>query len=269
MNWVKRNIFFVISFSILLFWMLFEIVKTYPIYLSCDTTDPVLFFYIIFGNSSLSFLPLISPIFIVVPAIFNFHQKLHSGFMEYYLTRESYDKYIKKEFRNSIICSVIFPLIIIIFLVIGCILNGNIDFGSGSFLYGYYPSPPVKYISIIWIFMLIYILNIWLQSIFYINVGLIISKKHSSFLITVILSFISFIIMNIIFEVFIGNLLLARILNIHNVTDTLNLFNYWIYDGINNLWLSILFSLLLCVGSLVVFYFTYKNKEGVVIEGEK
>ena len=48
-----------------------------------------------------------------------------------------------------------------------------------------------------------------------------------------------------------------------------NLFNIWTYTYIENLYITVLFSVLLVIISFTILYIKYKDKEGVMIEIEK
>jgi len=273
-KFILKNKFALISIAILFGWLILELIRTYPIYLTCNLEDsnikdPLLFYYIIFANSSLYNLPLVAPLFVIIPSIFSFHQQLSTGFVKNCLTRINYKEYLKKEYLKSFKWSLLLPLFVFIFLIISCFVTGSLDFGSGKEYYGYLSSPPIKFAKCAGLFIFTYIINLFFHSILYINIGLIFCKKNSNFIATIILSYISYIVLDIILEVFVGGLFFAKLLNIHNVSILLNLFNFWVYDGVSNLILSIVFSIMLSILSTFIVFGIYKNKEGVIIESEK
>jgi hypothetical protein len=57
--------------------------------------------------------------------------------------------------------------------------------------------------------------------------------------------------------------------SITSLNGIFNLLGIWVYSDINNLIYMIIFSLILVFVSSLCLFFTYKNKEGVIIYGEK
>ena len=263
---VKKNYLSIFSLIILLVWSFYSLST---LKMPKETNDPLICFYIIVCDKML-LLMIIAPLFVIIPSIYDFHKELHSGFIKNCLMRTSYKKYIVKLYLKSLSKSIfILPVFIIILLLMCCVKTGNISFGSGINYYGYFTSPPIQFGNIIIKFMFCYLAGIILNSIFYLNLGIIFVKKNSNIFVSIILAFISFIVIDIIGEGFIGGLLFAKILGIHHYQDFFNLFNVWVYDGIKNLGLCLLYYLALSIISCLVVYFYYKNKEDVIIEIEK
>ena len=121
---------------------------------------------------------------------------------------------------------------------------------------------PIRFIST-------FIIVIILDSITYLNLGLICSRKKLSYQITMVLSYLSFIFIDFMGEVIVGGIILARCLNIHYTQDYLNMFNIWVYDGIHNILLFLLYHIFLLILTTTIVYLIYRNKEGVLIEFEK
>lgn len=263
---IKKNFLTIISILILLVWSIWCLIT---FHMPSETNDPLICFYIIICDKML-LLMIIAPLFVIVPSIYDFHKKLHSGFIKNCLTRTSYRKYIKCLYLEALLKSVIIlPTFIIILLLLCCAKTGNISFGSGINYYGYYTSPPMQFEKNILTFMSYYLIGIILNSIFYMNLGIIFIKKNSNVFVAIILAFISFIILDIIGEGFIGGLILAKTFNIHHYQDLFNLFNVWVYDGIKNLNLCILYYIALLFITGLIVYLQYRKKEDVLIETEK
>lgn len=268
MSFIKKNKVIIISILIMLIWGLYEIINCYKEGVICD--DPIITYFHLTNNLSLFYFQLLAPLFVFIPAIWDFHNELSSGYIKNCLTRMNYKKYIKKHYLNALTKSLILPLFVILLFLSSCILTNGFSFGSGGELYNTILSmPDYKFISNVGLFLLTYIINITLHSILYVNIGLLYCKKYSNILVNIILSYLSFIILAIIMEVFIGNLLLSVALNIKNVTDSLNLFNIWVYSNTISLSFTIIYSFCLVLISTIIVYLIYKNKEGVIIEIEK
>lgn len=268
MSFIKKNKITIISILIMLIWGIYEIFNCYKEGIICN--DPIIIYFHLTNNLSLFYFQLLAPLFIFIPAIWNFHNELNSGYIKNCLTRINYKKYLKKHYLKALSKSLILPLFVIFLFLASCLLTGGFDFGSGGELYDLILSlPDSKFISNVSLFMLTYLINMLLHSILYVNLGLLYCRKYSNILVNIILSYLSFIILAIIMEVFVGNLLLSVVLNIKNVTDSLNLFNIWVYSNTISLSFAIIYSFCLVLISTIIVYLIYKNKEGVIIEIEK
>ena len=261
----KKNLIFILAVIILLIWSCYSVITWKEI---TYRNDPIILYYNIIGTG-LNFIQLIGPLFVIIPATYWFHKKLHSGIISYYLTRMPYKKFILKNYFNSILKSLILPFFCIFLIAICCLKIKSISFGSGFDMYNYYASPEKSTSSNIYIFMLFYFINMVLNSIFYVNICLFNMKKNSNYLVTMILSFICFIGIEIVVDALFAGFILARILNIHNLQLTLSLFSIWTYYGVKKIWYCTFYYLLLVIISTIVIFIKYKNKEGVLIESEK
>ena len=264
-KYIKQNKLVIISFIILLLWgggsIFFWKENTY-------NNDPIILYYDIISTYLYS-IQNIAPLFIIIPIIYQFHQELHTGYIKNCLTRTSYNKYMLKNYLKNISKSMILPLFVILLMIFCCIKLNSTSFGSGADMYNHYASPEIEYGYKIGRFMLTYIVVIAIDSIFYVNLGLIYCRKKLSYAVTVVLSYLTFIGLEFMGECIIGGIILARLLDIHYTQDYFNLFNIWIYDGIHNLGLFLLYHLFLLISSTLIVYLLYRKKEGVLIECEK
>lgn len=74
---------------------------------------------------------------------------------------------------------------------------------------------------------------------------------------------------DIILEIFIGIFIEELLLNISHASSLFNLFNYWVYSDIPNIWIYILYCFMLALGSFIILYLIYGKKEDVIIASEK
>lgn len=263
---LKKNLLTILFFLILIIWSGYWVVKqSVPTEIK---NDPIIYFYITISDNML-IIEMIAPFLVIIPSVNNFHKELHSGYLKNCLTRISYKKYMLLSYFKSIIKSLILPLFVIATLIMCCIKSGSINFGSGVEFYGYFSSPPPQFAPNIVQFMIIFLIGIILNSIFYVHLGIIFSKKNANFLVSTILAFITFIGIDIIGECFVGGILLPRIFDIHYTQDIFNLFNAWCYDGISNPIFCLIYYTFLVLVSGLIIYIIYKKKEDVIIEIEK
>ncbi len=232
--------------------------------------DTLTLFFDIFTIESLYWLQLIGCIFVIVPAIWRFHKRHKNGFFKNCLLRENYKEYLKKEFRYAYMASFILPLLALLGFVLCYIVSGfSFDHSPTIECYGkYIPTFNSKYLSMGILFPILYILNLFFHSIFYINLGLISCKKNKNILVAILVTFILFIGMNILCEIVIGGFVFEGMLGIAKASNIFNIFNIWAYSDTTLSWMLLL-GFLLAFGSFGMLMMTYRDKEEVIIESEK
>lgn len=243
-----------------------EEVLQYKEYHNWDTIT--IFFYVIL-HGSISNLQLIAPIFIIIVAVWQFNKELKSGYFKNILMRMRYSDYLKKTYLKVLKYSLIFPVFLIFMFVVAYSISGHFNLEqtliqermSSSWL-------DFKFVKIFPQFSCIYLLNFILHSIFWTNIGFIMSKKSRNVFLTIISSFLVYVAIFIFTEIFIGGFFFSGLLGIRNVMDYFSLSNIWLYEGIEYLGLTVLYSLILVISSLIALIFSYKNKEEVIIENE-
>ncbi len=268
MSFFKRNKLAIILFMGAIIWLLYVVIQD-SIKFGISRTDPILLFYHIFSDLDLYFFPVIAPLFVIIPTVWNFHKELNSGYIKNCLTRLEYKKYIRRLYLRSLKNCWVVPIFVVVAFLICCFLTKGFNVGSEIDLYGHYFSPNPEYVKNISVFMMVFIINIVLHSIFYANISLFYCKKNSNLLVNIILSYLTFFVIDIIMEVFVGAYLCSRILDIHYVADTVNLFVIWQYDKVISLSATVIYSILLVGVSLLVLFFIYRDRERTVIAIEK
>lgn len=270
-NIIKKNKYLLISLGILLLWGGYVVFQTSQKNLDyLKVTDPIMYFYHMFSDLSLYDIQIIGPLFVIVPSIMLVHKELNSGYIKNVLTRIEYKKYMKKKYFETLKCSLILPVFVIIMFLCSCVLAKGFAIGSNAEYYGRFAAAPdPKYLTNLPLFMFTYVFVIFLHSILYMNLGLLFCKKNSNSLVSIVLGYLSFIVIDIFMEILLGDIILSMLLNIRNLTDSFNLFNIWKYDNVKSLGLVIGYSLTLVVCTTLLLIKKYKNKESVVIEIEK
>lgn len=226
--------------------------------------DTITSFFYILCNYNLNLLQIIAPLFVIIPSMWNFHKKLKTGYIKNELTRQTYKKYMLKEIIGSMKCILILPCMLL-FLFIGCyIISGHFDYTNFIAML----VMDKKFLSNLPLTMAVYFVNIVLHSIFYVNLGLIFCKKNGNILVSIIASYISFILLDLFFEAFVGSFLLGYLLKIHGFVSLFNLFGIWLYTDYSSLSSIFIFSLFLSIFSSILVFYTYRKKEEVVICSE-
>lgn len=242
-----------------------ELAANYPL----KKSDTISIFFDILGNYSLRFIQIVAPLFIVTVAIWNFHKQLKTGFIKNIMTRMEYKKYIKSNIVRSWGYALILPVFLIIMFFISYLLSGHFDVRYTIENNPGYLFIDSKYIDVFPQFVFTYLLTLILHSIFWINLGYILSKKSRNIIVMLLSFFLTYIVIFMASEILIGGFILSNIFNIRTAMNYLNLSNIWVYEGINNLMIPVVYGLFLAVTSLLFVIKVYKDREGVIIENEK
>lgn len=168
------------------------------------------------------------------------------------LTRISYKKFLRKIFGKAYIAVCIVPLAILGIFIVGMIK------------YGVDPSYAIHNPTIVdwtvtsvfdtfW-FVFLYLLNIVFYFSTYVNVGLIVSRKCRRFSISLILSFLILMGIQLFFEVFSPNL------SFYNFMNFLQF-----YDAFGR-WAILALGFVFCLISWIGVYFAYRSKEKLYLD---
>lgn len=218
--------------------------------------------YTLFSNI-LPFLPLI----IIAIGIKSIYSKFKSGMFRNIILVEGYKKYIVSCFKQILKYAILIPFLIIFIFIISSIYTKSFDYTSIFKLeMNYIPTEYNKNMSL---FCSLYLINLFLHSLFWLNLGMICMKKAKNYIISIITSYILYlgysIIMEITFGFLISGLNLFRKMNIYGYVKPGNI---WGYDGINSLVIMLIYSIILAILSLIIVIFKYKKKESVIIANE-
>lgn len=232
--------------------------------------DTLTLFFDIFTIESLYWIQLIGCLFVITPAVWQFHKKQKNGFFKNHLLREDYKTYLKNEFKHAYMAVLLLPLLAFIGFILCYIISGfSFDHTPTIECYGkYIPTFNSKYLSMGALFPVLYILNLIFHSIFYVHLGLISCKKNKNVFVTILIAFMFFIGTNILSEIVIGSFVFEGMLGISNASHIFNIFNIWVYSDTSLSWM-LLYGFLLAVGSFGGLLITYRDKEEVIIESEK
>lgn len=218
--------------------------------------------YTLFSNI-LPFLPLI----VISIGIKNIYSKFKSGMFRNIILIEGYKKYIISCFKQILKCATIIPSLILFIFVISIIYTKSVDYTSIFKLGINYI--PIEYSKNMFLFCISYLINLFLHTLFWLNLGMICMKKSRNYIVSIITSYILYlsysIIMEIVFGFLISGINLFRKMNIYGYVKPGNI---WGYDGINSLVIMIIYSIIVVTISSIVVIFKYKKKESVIIANE-
>ncbi|MBO5138094.1 MAG: hypothetical protein J6B89_00430 [Bacilli bacterium] len=221
----------------------------------------------IIETSYFSILQWIAPLIIIILVVDSFHRELSSGIFKYYLNRMTYKKYLKRLFFISLKVSWVLPVcLLLVFLISGLLTGFNFSITDYAISSPFYYS--FKYNNFI-IYEIVICILIFLMSLLYGNLTVICSKKNKNGLITIVISYIAFLMVDLFIYVVFYALILNQIIGITNMTDYFNITGYWFFDNDMNYILLILIALLITFTSYVAVYFSYRSKEKLIYENEK
>lgn len=205
-------------------------------------------------------------LFITVPSIGVVCSFFKNNILKNALTRQSYKKVMIKLFIKAYKPALILPILTIIAFAVCFFSTGNFDFNNA--IQGNLVSWNIDSIKNPILFMGIYTLRIFIVSLVYINISLLICKKNHNFVVATILSYLCFIGIEIFLEVVCNLLIFTVILKsgfgiVLNILAIFSLFDYY------GLMYSILIPFLFLIVTTILVYCNYKNKEKLIIECEK
>lgn len=204
-------------------------------------------------------------LFIVIPSLIYTSRYLKSKVIVNELTRTDYKKILKKYFLSSYKSVIILPIIIIIAFVLCYSLFDSFDY-----------SYSIANSTIAWseqtiknpiIFMLLYLLNSIVHSFLYINISLCIVRKHHNFLVSAILSFLTFIGIEAVLELLFNAIICTLILKTE-VGIIFNIMNILAFNDLLGIFSPLIVPTILLVLSFIILFVMYKDKEKLIIDCE-
>lgn len=225
-----------------------------------------LFSYIVV-DSPMGIIMYVMPLIVMLCGINDFYLKMKSGFFKDECMRRKYGKNMVINVLSSWKHAVLIPIYVILVLI-GCYfttksfdIHRTVEFYEYSLINR-------RYLDIMPTYFIVYIINLILLGLFYINIALIVAKKNSNLFVTLVQSYLIFIVVGIFTEVVCGKGLerLFPILKSYYLCNSLAIFNFWVYENVMSLPFMFLFAFMLFLLSTIVLFFQYKDKESVNLE---
>lgn len=213
-------------------------------------------YYIYFSSfaETTDVFPYLTVLLVSVPVIIILHKKIKKGRLKYILQRIKYETFIKKSYLNSMAYTLMVPISLLILLILSYTYSGHFDLSITKRLVDNSMTEYMHHGSEIY-FMLIYFINIIIQSAFYVNLSYIYTLKSKNTLLTIIEVFMTFLGTEIIL-----NLIASK------SKYNLGLMNIWTMIGVDYYMLiPTIINIILFVITFVIFFKLYKNKESVLM----
>lgn len=232
--------------------------------------DTFTVFFQLLINSNLSLIQLIAPMIVILLASYSFFHEYRTGFYKNKLLRMPYKEYLKYIILKTYRCIWILPSFVVVIFICSFMISGHFDVDlTLSYWPENYIPVSISVIKNIFPFMIIFLLNIMFNSLFYVNLALIPIKKSNNYIVNVISSYLLFIFCDIVLEVFVGILLLEKFVHVSQASGIFNLFNCWVYDSIPSIPLYTIYCFLLAIISFIVVIYIYHDREEVIVASEK
>ncbi len=218
---------------------------------------------VIFGYGNISYVLFL---FITIPSLYYICKYLKNNFLKNELTRCNYKVIKKRLFKKAYLSAFILPTIIIISFIISYLYTGtfNADYAIKYSTTGWSANTLSKPI----LFIIVYVFNIFIHSLLYVNIGLLIVRKYNNYFIAVISSFLMFIGIEAILEILFNGIIFTSILK-SSWGHNFNIINMLALNDQEGIYTSLIVPFILLIISYIALHILYNNKEKLVIYSEK
>ena len=228
-------------------------------------------FYIKFASSYLDvigYFNIIASLIIYIASIYKVINVFKDRVVISLLEREKYTHFIRKLIFKMYRYSWFWGAIILLIFGV-CMINSTFDaktpINSGM-IWG------ESLMDNVFMFIFLYLLNIFIFTIFYLNIALIVIRKQHNYFLAVIESFLIVIGIELFLEIVVQSIFFGRILGNYDaglVFNIMNLFSFNIKEYTHGLFSLFSFNCMCLLVSYIVIYIAYNNKEKLIVDCEK
>lgn len=195
-----------------------------------------------------------------MPSLYYISKYLKNGIIKNELTRKTFKKCKINLLAISYKGALILPIIAIVMFVLSYANTKTFETFNMQDIIWENSTTTNPYL-----FIIMYLINITIHSILYCNISLCIVRKKHNYYVSSILSYLTFIAIELILELGINTILLGKIFKI-NLGVILSIFNVLAFnDSYGVLAPLVVPTIMLCI-SYVLLYFMYKDKEKLIID---
>ena len=202
---------------------------------------------------------------VILPIIWVISNLLKNKFIINYSTRKSYVDFLKKFYKQAYKYCWLLPFLALLLLLYSFTkysINPNFSIVNSSSIW----KSNIIYHPVL--FIILYMYNVFLYSIIYTNIALIICRKHHKFLNATILSILLFIAIQLFFEVVINILICQNIFHTE-IGYLFNIMNIFTFSDVYGVVKLLIFTTSIFIITSLMVYCSYKNKEKLIIDCEK
>lgn len=202
-------------------------------------------------------------LFTIIPSCYFITKYLKNKVLLNENNRNNYNKNIYNVFKVSYLASLIIPIILLFTILFYIFYSKRVELLSYEL-----SLVPWEHTSNIFMFILMYIINNLLTTLIYVNISLIISRKHHNYFISLILTFLSILGIELFLEVVLDGIV-SGIMFKSNIGIIFNIMNSVPFNDSCGIYYPTLFTFVVFIITCVILYYSYKNKEKLIIDIEK
>lgn len=231
-------------------------------------------------NQTYSFFPLLSEeidfrfrvsptvfiLLIIVPSGMYISKYLKNRILLTENNRQSYKKSLRKAFKKSYAMAFVLPATLLLVFALFFWYTKSFDLSS----FEDYTMTPWRLETMKYplLFLGSWLLNTTMICLFYVNCNLFISRKFHNYFISIILTFLMIIGIELFFEIVV-NSLICRLIFHSEIGIIFNIFSLHTFLDSFGVLPTLTFSTVLCILSFVAVGLAYRNKEKLVLDCEK
>lgn len=225
-------------------------------------------FYSMFGDIlvfDIHYLNFIAFLVVIIPSLYCVSNYLYNRVITNCLTRQSYKSFIKDFIRKAYKYYFILPVIMGVLILI-CLFYSEID--PAYSLSNNYSIWQTNLIFKPVLFVFLYLINITIYSLSYVNISLIVLRKQQNIIKAIILSVLVFVGIEVFLEIVVNGLIFGLVFKseVGNIFNIMNLLIFNINYGASKL---LTFTISFFLLTFILVLILYKNKEKLIIDCEK
>lgn len=200
---------------------------------------------------------------VLVPALYYVCRLLKNGYIVNYLTRKDYLSFLKCLFGKAYRFVWILPLIAIIMICVS--LKYGVIQNSTNTLTLWMSDITNN----IYLFIILYLINIFMYSCMFINLGLIVARYQNNYFLSLVLSYVIFFGLELFLELFSASGVCNVFFKDYCGGSFFNIMDAFTFNDAYGVSSVMLFSFVMLVISFVGVFLAYRNQEKLVIKSER
>lgn len=200
---------------------------------------------------------------VLVPALYYVCRLLKNGYIVNYLTRKNYLSFLKCLFGKAYRFVWILPLIAIIMICVS-LKYGVIQNNTNTLTLWM-----SDITNNIYLFIIFYLINIFMYSCMFINLGLIVARYQNNYFLSLFLSYVIFFGLELFLELFSASGVCNVFFKDYCGGSFFNIMDAFTFNDAYGVSSVMLFSFVMLVISFVGVFLAYRNQEKLVIKSER
>ena len=200
---------------------------------------------------------------VLVPALYYVCRLLKNGYIVNYLTRKNYLSFLKCLFGKAYRFVWILPLIAIIMICVS-LKYGVIQNNTNTLTLWM-----SDITNNIYLFIILYLINIFMYSCMFINLGLIVARYQNNYFLSLVLSYVIFFGLELFLELFSASGVCNVFFKDYCGGSFFNIMDAFTFNDAYGVSSLMLFSFVMLVISFVGIFLAYRNQEKLVIKSER